>query len=105
MLKSISATELERCLESGRPPFLLDVRDPEELNDGKIEGSVNIPMDEVERRLNELPSDRDIVVICHLGARSAYITKRLAALGYDRAANLSGGMEAWLRTPRSGPRT
>jgi rhodanese-related sulfurtransferase len=76
---------------------LLDVREPEELADGALAGSVNIPMEEVEQRLAELPTDRDIVVICHLGGRSAHVAKLLNALGYDRALNLSGGMEAWLK--------
>ena len=41
------------------------------------------------------PTDREIVVYCHLGAGSAYITKKLNALGYDRAMNLIGGLDAW----------
>ena len=98
-MKSVSASELERRLSGDAAPFLLDVREPEEIADGAIAGSVNIPMDDVEQRLGELPTDRDIVVICHLGARSAFITKKLNALGYDRATNLFGGMEAWLEEP------
>jgi len=77
---------------------MLDVREPEELADGVIPGSVNIPMGAVERRLHEIPNDREIVVICHIGERSAYVAKKLNALGYDRALNLSGGVDAWLRT-------
>ncbi len=99
-VKSISAAELERRLEDDAAPFLLDVRERQEMVDGAIGGSVNIPMDEVEQRLSELPADRDIVVICHLGARSAFITQKLNALGYDRAINLRGGMDAWLAEPR-----
>jgi len=95
-VKSISANELEERLQSEAAPFLLDVREPEELADGLIAGSVNIPMDEVESRLNEIPTEREIVVICHLGARSSYVTRRLNALGYSRAVNLNGGMDAWL---------
>jgi rhodanese-related sulfurtransferase len=94
-MQSIAADELQRRLEGGVAPFLLDVREPEELSYGAIAGSVNIPMEEVEHRLSELPTDREIVVICHLGQRSAYVTKRLNALGYDRAVNLRGGMDAW----------
>lgn len=90
-------SELERRLETNERPFLLDVREPEELADGLISGSVNIPMAEVEGRLSEIPDDCDVVVICHLGARSGFVTRRLNALGYDRAVNLSGGMEAWWR--------
>lgn len=99
-MRSIPASELRSRLDAGDAPFLLDVREPEELEDGAIAGSVNIPMRDVGRRLGELPDDRDIVVICHLGERSAYITKQLNAIGYDRAVNLAGGMEAWL-TSRS----
>ncbi len=95
-MKSISAGELARRLSGEDAPFLLDVRDPEELADGAIAGSVNIPMDEVEQRLAELPAGRDLVVICHLGFRSARVARRLGALGYDRVMNLRGGMEAWL---------
>ena len=95
-VRSISPDELRRRLGSGTAPYLLDVREPEELQDGSIAGSVNIPMGEVEGRLHELPTDREIVVICHVGARSAEVTRRLGALGYDQAVNLSGGMEAWL---------
>jgi rhodanese-related sulfurtransferase len=90
-------SELRRRLDDGASPFLLDVREPEELPDGVIAGSVNVPMREVKRRIGELPKDRDIVVICHVGARSAYVTQQLNALGYDRAVNLEGGMDAWIR--------
>lgn len=76
---------------------MLDVREPEEMADGVISGSVNIPMGKLGERLGELPSDRDIVVICHLGARSAHVTNQLNAIGYERVANLSGGVEAWLK--------
>ena len=96
-MSSISPAELESRLNSGDVPFMLDVREPEEMADGVIPGSVNIPMDYVKERLSELPTDRDIVVICHLGQRSAYITTQLNALGYDRAVNLVGGVDAWLR--------
>ena len=88
--------ELQRRLGMEAAPYLLDVREPEEMVDGEIDGSINIPMDEVEQRLDELPTDRDIVVICHIGARSGFITRKLNALGFDRVVNLSGGMDAWL---------
>lgn len=89
-------SELVRRLNDGAPPYLLDVREPAELADGVIAGSVNIPLNELAGRLGELPLDRDIVVICHLGLRSEYVTKQLNALGYARAVNLEGGMDAWL---------
>jgi rhodanese-related sulfurtransferase len=96
-VKSITPGELAQRLNNGATPFLLDVREPEELvDDGYIAGSVNIPMGEVEGRLGEIPTDREIVVYCHVGGRSAHITKKLNALGYDRAVNLTGGHDAYL---------
>lgn len=99
-IQAISAADLERRLQSAEALFLLDVREPEELIDGKIAGSINIPMGEIGKRLSEIPMDRDVVVICHVGARSAYTTRQLNALGYDRAMNLRGGMEAWIEETR-----
>ena len=99
-MKSLTPEQLKRQLDSGTAPFMLDVRAPEEMADGVIAGSVNIPMEEVELRLGELPTDREIVVVCHMGLRSAYIAKRLNALGYGRVANLRGGVDAWLRQSR-----
>jgi rhodanese-related sulfurtransferase len=99
-VRSITADRLRGRLTGDTAPFMLDVREPEELADGVIAGSVNIPMDEVENRLDEIPVDREIVVICHMGMRSAYIAKRLLALGYHRVTNLRGGINAWLSTSR-----
>jgi rhodanese-related sulfurtransferase len=96
-MRSISAEELKKLQASGTPFFLLDVREPGEFAAGKIAGAVNIPMNDVERRLRELPKDRDIVVMCHSGARSARITAVLNGLGYKNAANLAGGISAWSR--------
>jgi uncharacterized CHY-type Zn-finger protein/rhodanese-related sulfurtransferase len=96
-VRSITSDQLKRRLGGATAPFMLDVREPEEMADGVIPGSVNIPMDEVEARLGELPADREIVVICHMGVRSAFIAKRLKALGYDRVTNLSGGVNGWLQ--------
>jgi rhodanese-related sulfurtransferase len=100
-VRSITPQQLKRRVDSGATPFMLDVREPEEMADGIIPGCVNIPMDEVEHRLGELPTDREIVVICHMGLRSAYIAKRLKALGYGSVTNLSGGMNAWLHQSRA----
>ena len=104
-MKSISVEELKELQVSRTPFFLLDVREPSEFAAGKIAGAVNIPMNDVERRLRELPKDREIVVMCHSGARSARITSVLNRLGYKNAANLAGGISAWSRRidPQASP--
>lgn len=101
-MKSISVFELMRRLNEDGSTFLLDVREPQEVAQGAIPGSINIPLDEVLDRVGELPTGRDIVVICHLGIRSAHVTQKLNALGYDRAVNLEGGVDDWLRGHASG---
>lgn len=76
--------------------FLLDVREDVEWQQGRAPAAVHIPMYDVPQRLNELPGDAPIAVICHVGARSAQVAHWLRAQGYD-AHNVDGGMEAWVR--------
>ena len=75
--------------------LLLDVREPDERELAVIEPSLHIPMREVPERLSELPMDREIVVYCHGGARSAMIAAFLETHGYRGVANLGGGIDAW----------
>ena len=72
-------------------PFLLDVRQPAELAVEQVPGVVNIPLPELRGRLDELPRDREIHVICRSGQRAYYATRILLQNGFD-ARNISGGM-------------
>src|ERR1700712_2094047 len=74
--------------------WLLDVREPGEWNQGHAPEAHLIPMGQIMDRIDELPSEGEIVVICHSGYRSWQVTKALVDAGYD-AVNVSGGMEAW----------
>jgi len=76
-------------------PILLDVREAEELAIAAVSGVVHIPMGEVPARLAELDRDRHIVCMCHGGVRSLRVAEFLAANGYERVFNLSGGIDAW----------
>jgi len=71
--------------------FLLDVRNPVELVIEKVPGAVNIPLPELRSRLNELPRDREIFLICRSAQRAYYATRILLQHGF-KARNLSGGM-------------
>lgn len=62
---------------------LLDVRTPEEFAERHLEGAVNIPVDQVEARLAEIPRDRPVVVYCRSGARSMSAARVLRRSGYD----------------------
>jgi NADPH-dependent 2,4-dienoyl-CoA reductase/sulfur reductase-like enzyme/peroxiredoxin family protein/rhodanese-related sulfurtransferase/TusA-related sulfurtransferase len=74
--------------------FLLDVRDPEELTIGAIDGAVNIPLAQLRSRINEIPRDRRIVVYCQAGQRAYFACRTLTQDGFD-AVNLSGGYKTY----------
>ncbi|MGD8367593.1 MAG: FAD-dependent oxidoreductase [Desulfobacterales bacterium] len=79
--------------------FVLDVRDPEEFEQGQVAGAVHIPLHELRKRLGELPKDRPIKTHCYVGQRSHIAVRILRQEGFD-AYNLSGGYrlyEAWRR--------
>ena len=92
----MSSNELKARLESGDRPFLLDVRNPEEILICRIEGATLIPLPELPKRLDELDRNREIVVHCKSGGRSAKAVDLLKAAGFDRVANLSGGILGWI---------
>jgi rhodanese-related sulfurtransferase len=75
--------------------MLLDVRESQEVAICAIDGSVHIPMNTIPGNLDKLPKDKPLVVMCHLGGRSAQVTHWLRAQGYDNAVNLEGGIAAW----------
>ena len=73
---------------------LLDVREPWEVALGALPEAMAIPMNELPDRLDSLPADRPLVVLCHHGQRSGHVTAWLRRLGYDNAVNLEGGIDA-----------
>ena len=72
--------------------MLLDVRSDDEWAEGRLAGSVHIPMDQLIERLNEV--DDRVVCVCAVGARSAHVAQFLNAQGRE-AVNLDGGLYAW----------
>lgn len=81
-------------LGTANEPFLLDVRERDEVAEWAIPGAVNIPLGELAGRAAELPHGREIVAVCASGGRSARAATALAGAGWD-VANLRGGMTAW----------
>jgi rhodanese-related sulfurtransferase len=95
MLQQISPRDLKDRLDSPNPPVVLDVREPAEIAIARMPGAIEIPMNEVPRRLEEIPSEREVVVVCHHGMRSAQVASFLADRGRTGVLNLSGGIDAW----------
>jgi adenylyltransferase/sulfurtransferase len=95
-----SGAELRGARERGDDFLLLDVRGPDEFETARIEGSVLLPLGELEGRLGELDAwrERRVVVYCHKGGRSARACQLLHRHGFTDVTNLSGGIEAWSLT-------
>ncbi len=76
---------------------VLDVRSAEEFAgpDGRVAGSLLIPLPELEARSGEIPLGRPVVVVCHSGSRSALATQQLLKAGVGQVANLQGGLRRW----------
>jgi rhodanese-related sulfurtransferase len=97
LIEQLPATALREWLddESRTAPVILDVREPWEHDICRIADAHLLPMQEIPVRWNELPQDRDIVVMCHHGMRSLQVADYLRHEGLSRVYNLSGGIAAW----------
>ena len=96
-IATITAEALHKNLEakSDHPPLVVDVREPAEFEASHIDGALLAPLATVEENLAQIPKDREIVLVCRSGRRSGLAYQRLAARGYTRLWNMTGGMIAW----------
>ena len=75
---------------------IVDVREPHEHERAHIEGTIDIPLGELVARIDEVPRDTTVYVLCHVGGRSAQATQYLETQGFD-AVNIDGGIVEWYR--------
>ena len=92
----LDATGAKARIDSKQPLVILDVRQPEEFRSGHISGAKLIPLNELARRMGELPSNTEILCVCRSGSRSGAAASQLARAGFN-ALNLRGGMIGWQR--------
>lgn len=84
---------------------ILDVREPWEVAICGLQEAVHVPLDRLVGRVEMLPHDRVLVVVCHAGVRSLIAARHLRASGFDRVTSLRGGLDAWaLEIDRDMPR-
>lgn len=90
-MRQITPTELAGL---GRDATLIDVREPDEFSDARVEGAINVPLGTLAERIGEIPRDGDVYVMCLSGGRSARATAFLAGEGIA-AVDVQGGITAW----------
>ncbi len=93
-VRNITSEELREKLARQEDLLLLDVRTPMEHLAHAIEGSLLLPVQELSFRSHEVPRDREIIVYCRVGNRSAFASAFLAQKGYN-VRNLEGGILSW----------
>jgi len=98
-IPTVDVVEAERRLrEDPDRPLLIDVRDPHEFATVRAPGAVLLPTSVFAARVGELPADRPLLIVCHVGGRSAAVTGYLLRAGRSDVANVAGGMDAWERS-------
>ena len=106
-LPTIDVAEADRRLrEDPASPILVDVRERSEFLEVRAPDAVLVPMSEFAARAAELPKDRPLLMVCHLGGRSAAAAGFLIRSGWTDVTNVAGGMDAWSKAglaTRSGP--
>ena len=95
-MDSITTTELRTLLAAGAPGLLIDVREPDEHAEVRIEEARLIPLATLPEHIDSLPRDREIWIHCKAGFRSARAVRFLMEKGFTRVKNVAGGMDAWL---------
>jgi hydroxyacylglutathione hydrolase len=98
----IDVEELAKRLYAEGPPVVLDVRDPDEFEEGHIPGSLHIPYAELTDRLGEVPHDRPVAAICSGGKRSGLAASVLQREGFEPVIHVAhGGVRDWEKAGRS----
>ena len=91
----INVQTLSNARDEGVELTLLDVREDEELALCAIDGALHIPMQEVRRRIPDLPRNQPLVVMCHHGGRSDQVAQFLRGHSFTNVHNLAGGIDSW----------
>ncbi|TDL30913.1 rhodanese-like domain-containing protein [Jeotgalibacillus sp. S-D1] len=93
-MKQSTPSEVETCIREKRSIKIIDVREVEEVAEGKIPDAIHIPLGLLEFRMHELDKSTEYTMVCRSGGRSAMATKLLENHGF-KVVNMSGGMMAW----------
>ena len=92
--KEISYQKLQEIMRRNKNAILLDVRSKQEFKEGHLEGSINIPLYEIDKQLDKIPDKQcTIVIYCASGHRSKQAKEKLENLGYENVYHLKNGLD------------
>jgi rhodanese-related sulfurtransferase len=96
VFKEETAESIAARMNNGESLLLVDVREPHEWRIASIEGAEQRAMSQINEWWQELPADREVVIFCHHGGRSAQVCQALASqAGLTNLTNMAGGIERW----------
>src|SRR5262245_15353571 len=88
MVRAISTKDLKARLDAGEAIDIIDVREAWELQQSHLDGAIHIPMNTIPQSLDRIPDDKPVVIMCHLGSRSATVVNWLQQHGYENLYSL-----------------
>jgi rhodanese-related sulfurtransferase len=94
-LKNLDAVEFKKEIIEGTDLLIIDVREVHEYKAGYIPGAINVPLSQLNQRINEIPKDKDIYLYCQSGNRSKQAAKILLKEGFSNLTHLQGGIMSW----------
>jgi len=96
-IKEIDPAELKRMQHSGSGFKLVDVREPDEVAQGAIAGSVALPRGQLEHKIDTITTDKNEPIVCYCGGggRSALAAQSLKRMGFKNVMSLAGGYKGW----------
>jgi rhodanese-related sulfurtransferase len=93
-IENITTEELQKKLEAGEKPEMIDVREHDEVESGMIPGAKHIPMGEIPDRLGEFDKNKEYIFICRSSGRSGNVCHYMNEQGF-KVTNMVGGMMSW----------
>jgi rhodanese-related sulfurtransferase len=91
----ITPREVRQRLDAGDNLLLLDVREPDEIRIAAVDAAEVQPLSQARSWIDNVPRDREVVVMCHHGGRSAQVAMALAQRGHTNVSNMVGGIDRW----------
>lgn len=93
--KEATPQEIKQRLDAGDDLLLIDVREPDEVLIAAIDSAEVHSLSQAREWIYTLPKDRDLVIMCHHGGRSAQVAMALSQIGHTNVTNMTGGINAW----------